>query len=686
MEIDSPPDTIVEEREELMVSANGGFITRRKAHFLKPTAISSNGEKISELPQASVSPKPSIFDQKDLSEKVSFKGWRRPTQKWKTWVHNMHAKHRALWEQVGIYEAVMSSRYSIRQHKQLVLCLAEKWCPGTNTFVFPWGEATITLEDVMVCGGFSVLGESVLSPLKSKQLVEIEERLNKGRKEATKGDCGSPTPRAWMDYFMGNGNELEHEAFLSLWLSSFVFVSSSSVACIGKHVFPIAIHLARGNRLALAPAVLSSIYRDLNLFKDRFFGSVVVQTNELVNFYAPFQLVQVWVWERFPGLRPTPNSISPGEPRVARWNKLKANVIDVKVAMETAGRSFQWRPYVITIDGWSLPKFYGDKEQHVLIDSRVHLDEEIHSFARCLRGSELVGLGSVEQYVPHRVSMQFGMDQDLPGCFARCNGNPDMAWRNYSRPIRDAVLYVPPRLFESDVTSQYSEWWKQSVVAHCDDSKPFLKRPRSSRKHGVSVREKVCKGNSSKEKEDKEVEAGDLAQAVDTEDRLTIRELLTRAEHNSVNTVMIGASESPLGAQSQPCSTKEVEALAKMEANMKRCAVNMESSDEAKKYETLDNIFKRLSVRECENMPMITAITDKEDVEKTEYEPKQDDNVTKNGNSIRESKGSVTDDVKSKPGLKDGGESIDTTDLFTLSVELETRVCRLEKRLAKLKK
>jgi hypothetical protein len=32
-------------------------------------------------------------------------------------------------------------------------------------------------------------------------------------------------------------------------------------------MFPIAIHLARGNPIALAPIVLASIYRDLTLFK-----------------------------------------------------------------------------------------------------------------------------------------------------------------------------------------------------------------------------------------------------------------------------------------------------------------------------------------------------------------------------------------------------------------------------------
>lgn len=242
----------------------------------------------------------------------------------------------------------------------------------------------------MVCWGFSV-GESVLSPLKTKQLVEVEGKLIKGRKEAARERCMFASPKDWMDYFMGTGHELEHEAFLSLWLSTFVFVTSSSIRCVRKHVFPIAIHLDRGNRVAVAPAVLSRIYRDLSWFKVRIFGSFVVKTNELIDVYAPFQLL-VWVWERFLGMRPMPNSISHGEPRIARWHRLKVNVSEIKLPINSAEKSFQWSPYAIAINGWSLPKFYGDEEQHILIDSHTHLNEDIHSFAKCLRVSELVGL------------------------------------------------------------------------------------------------------------------------------------------------------------------------------------------------------------------------------------------------------------------------------------------------------
>ncbi|XVF77545.1 hypothetical protein PTKIN_Ptkin14bG0053600 [Pterospermum kingtungense] len=677
-------DTIFEEREEVMVSATGEHPTRRKAHFLKPTAFSNNGE-VSELPPDCLSPKAI----KHLSEKVMFKCWKRPTQKWKQWVQNMHSKHQSLWKQVGIYEAVMSSIYDMKPHKELVLGLAQKWCLHTNTFVFPWGEATVTLEDVMVCGGYSVVGESVLSPLRTKQLVEVEEKLIQKHKEAATAKSLVASHKAWMEYFMGTGNDLEHEAFLSLWLSKFVLVKSTSCKYIGKHVFPIAIHLARGIRVALAPAVLSSIYKDLSLFKNWFFGSNVVQINELVDFYAQFQLVQVWIWERFPMLRPTPNSISHGEPRVARWHMLKVNVVgDVKLAIDSAGKSFQWRPYAVAVKNWSLPRFYGDKEQYILIDT--DLNEELQSFARCLRASELVGLGGLKLYLPHRVAMQFGMDQDLPGCVSRCKGNPEIAWRNYNRPIQDAVFYVPPRLFESDVTKQYSDWWKQSMQAHFDAIMPFVRRLRSPRKlvHVPVKYGEVSRGISSKENEDREVESGNLVEDENMEDQLTINEL-PRAKHRSTKIAMGGKSESPQGPPQCPLSsTKEIETL----ANMKPGEVNIESCVQDQNDAILENIseddkigftlsvdVQPLSVSETQGLP--TIIKDEEDVEKIESEVKQDTDVTMNEISAGESKGMVSDDhVKSKSGLKDN-----TPDLSTLGLDLEVRIRKLEKVFSELK-
>ncbi|KAJ0100994.1 hypothetical protein Patl1_04240 [Pistacia atlantica] len=78
----------------------------------------------------------------------------------------------------------------------------------------------------------------------------------------------------------------------------------------------------------------------------------------------------------------------------------------------------------------------------MLISVDPNLSEELQSFAHCLRVSELVGFECIEQYLPHRVAMQFGMDQDLPPPVARINKTPSIAWNYYSKPIC-YDLYIP---------------------------------------------------------------------------------------------------------------------------------------------------------------------------------------------------------------------------------------------------
>ncbi|CAL0299516.1 unnamed protein product [Lupinus luteus] len=78
--------------------------------------------------------------------------------------------------------------------------------------------------------------------------------------------------------------------------------------------------------------------------------------------------------------------------------------------------------------------------------------------------------------------MQFGMDQDIPGCVPRCNKTKAIAWENYCRPIYHRSLYFPSRLFEADVTTTYARWWKQSVLDHLDPVKSILQKKRSARR------------------------------------------------------------------------------------------------------------------------------------------------------------------------------------------------------------
>jgi hypothetical protein len=483
-------DTIIEEREELMISPTGDSDPiKRKAHFLKPSVNPAQGPEF-ELPFLPIPPKPTIPETEKLPLIVKYRGRRFPQNNWKEWVDSLHSKHQSTWKKAGIYEALLSSTCQIRRHNELIVNVAERWRSETNTFLFPWAEATITLEDMMILGGYSVLGDSISKPLETNDLWEMKDSLTEAHKQLPVASHG-----AWMNYFMGTGQELEHEAFLVLWLSRYVF--PASLYCnVGKNIFPIALHLARGTRIALAPAVLASIYWDLRLLKENIDSARCV-TNEdkgdrlVLDLWAPFDLVQLWIWERFPALRPTPNLIKDGEPRVARWHKVKKlNIDKVRFVIDSEeGDGFQWRPYAAGLENWLPPKLYRDEEEWVSIGP--DLDEEVASFARCLRVSELVGQKCIEQYLPHRVAMQFGMDQDIPGCVPRFNMNVEAAWSNYCRPIADEQLYLPARLFESDVTERYLKWWKQSMVVQEDAIKHFVRRPRNRRRFGRVYGRKV---------------------------------------------------------------------------------------------------------------------------------------------------------------------------------------------------
>ncbi|KAJ8433891.1 hypothetical protein Cgig2_004613 [Carnegiea gigantea] len=133
--------------------------------------------------------------------------------------------------------------------------------------------------------------------------------------------------------------------------------------------------------------------------------------------------------------------------------------------IESAGDSFVWRPYALPLENWEFPRFYNDDERWVCMNSEV--DDELLSFARCLKACELLGLECLEQYLPHRVGMQFGMDQDIPGSLPKSRGNSDPAWISYM-PLDGWKLYLPSRAINGEVTIKYYNWWNVAFFDHGD--------------------------------------------------------------------------------------------------------------------------------------------------------------------------------------------------------------------------
>lgn len=534
--MDESTYSIIEARDELMVSPTGKNPTLRTAHFLKPSVTSIKDPSFNLLEGTTFNSSIAISQPGRLPFEVAFNGWLFPQENWKTWVERLRSKHQTTWKKAGIFDAIMGSTYKINKYPDLVLELGKKWCPETNTFVFLWAEATVTLEDMMICGGYSVLGcpvftppETLLCPLEASTMKETEAKLNEARSALLRSKGKKACQHEWMRRFMEQESDLEHEAFLSLWLSRFVFPGPSRTSIL-KQLFPLAIRLARGTRIALAPAVLATLYRDLTLLK----GKMVAlneSEGELI-LWAPFQLVLVWAWERFLKLQPESNFVEVGEPRLAHWHKVKKPEYgNLQSALDNAGEYFSWRPYVNAVDkNRSLGKVYRGKAEWISVSP--DLDEELESFARFLRPSELVGVEfghCIEQYLPHRVARQFGMDQDLPGNVVRFNETPIIAWKTYNKPISFEKLYIPSRFFNPDVTLRYFNWWNGSK-SDCQDEVKSVKRQRQFREEsdmscppGFPPKSNVLKGEDS-----------------DPVDKLTLREMFNSegGDENAIGTTL----------------------------------------------------------------------------------------------------------------------------------------------------
>ncbi|KAK9116077.1 hypothetical protein Sjap_015024 [Stephania japonica] len=313
--------------------------------------------------------------------KINFNGWMNPNTKWKQWVERLTDKNSKIWEKSGISEAIKASKYTIKRDESVIVGLAEKWVPSINAFEFDFGTATITLEDLMGLGGYSVFGEPVTISV-SGELLEIQEKMitkHKWFTSHTSHKKASFSP--WMDHFSCCEDEvIEHVGFLAMWLSRYVFPASGSVS---RYVFSIAVHLAHGTRIALAPAVLASIYRDLRTLSDYVLGSSGLRLFPCT-VWGPMQLLQLWAWERFWILGPCEANANykakNGDPLVAKWEGLKSKkrtLEDVRLVVKSEV-NFQWRCFGFSVES------------------------EMFGF-------DLVGIDCVEKYFPSRARKQCGI-------------------------------------------------------------------------------------------------------------------------------------------------------------------------------------------------------------------------------------------------------------------------------------
>ncbi|KAL6878248.1 hypothetical protein ACP4OV_012418 [Aristida adscensionis] len=453
-------EPLVQESTVGVVSdADPSLCSFRLARMLLPRA--HGGPRLPPLPSPPRDPGP-VLGGRGLAD---FKAWAGSPKLWKQWVGKLRPRHESLWREVGILDAILASTYRVRRDEGALLQLAAFWSGDTSTFVFPWGEATITLEDVAALSGLPLVGCYVREGLPDELEKEVG-ALEAIRVVLNGSKNKKPAYAAWVKRFLdrtpeqdtaagggGGGGRtpelVEHGAFLSMWLSRFVF--SAPLNVVRSETFPIAIRLARGQSVALAPAALASIYNDLTALK----GHLRKKKEPAFTISSPLHILQLWVWEHFPKLRPeTSTSPAPELPWAARWHDaLKVHGTRYVYRVLMSPKEFEWRPY--GSNSFFLQPEVCGRWVH---GKDIARSEAMLSFARCLRACELVGMNCIEKYRPHRVARQLGFDQDVPGAVPRQDSRWKKAWDTYNIEAKKITFIIPND--KPGVTVEYAQWWE----------------------------------------------------------------------------------------------------------------------------------------------------------------------------------------------------------------------------------
>ncbi|CAL4934476.1 unnamed protein product [Urochloa decumbens] len=429
----------------------------RLAYTLLPGA--EHGAHLPALPSPPRDPGP-LLARGGGGALAEFRGWPGCSKLWRRWVSKLRRQHEALWRDLGILDAILASTYWVRRDEGALLQLAAFWSAATSTFVFPWSEATVTLQDVAALAGLPLAGGPVRAPV-SWELEKEVGSLEAIRMVFNQSKSKKPTYGKWVKHFLertpdgSRGDLVEHGAFLSMWLSRSVLPSQQMV--VQAATFPIAVRLARGESVALAPAALAGIYNDLSALKRRL--GLLKGKEPPFGVSSPMHILQLWVWERFPELRPKNARLRrapdvSGVPRVVRWHDVRS-VLDTRYVYRVlmSPKKFEWQPY-----GSSSVALQTETGGCWVRGQDITRSKALLSFARCVRPCELVGMKCIEKYHPHRVARQLGFDQDVPGNVVRVNSGWEKAWDSYNIEAKNLAFIVPNH--KPGVTVKYAQWWE----------------------------------------------------------------------------------------------------------------------------------------------------------------------------------------------------------------------------------
>ncbi|KAL5160928.1 hypothetical protein HKD37_07G018317 [Glycine soja] len=331
------------------------------------------------------------------------------------WLDRVEQAYEDFWKTYGIFDLIQFSRFGPEYRPEMLIAAMHFFESSTNTFQFKCGMMTPTLLDVAALTGLRPNGETY-DPTKSSDNIKLVYKENTFSKYIAEHK-GSVEEEV---------SDEEHVAFLTLWLSHYVFCTKSLQ--VAKRFIPMAIQIHEGQSFGFGRLLLAVLYESLgeacdDLKKSKDGSSFLVS--------GPMWLLQLWLnatFEQEMGLiipqdyaEEVANRSIEGQralrltPKTFDQNPQKLFLKYMKIFLSFDKFLPQHAPFISREVGpaWftdDFPAVDPDNEEEVNEIWSFYLNPQILS---CRTGVQSNYLGLVG-YQPNLVSRQFGLSQIRP--------------------------------------------------------------------------------------------------------------------------------------------------------------------------------------------------------------------------------------------------------------------------------
>ena len=191
------------------------------------------------------------YDLSFLKSKFRIEPKHENNEEYISWLDKVKKKKGQFWKDLGIFDLIQLSRQGPKYHNETLIAALHFWNPSTSSLHLKCGMFTPTLLDVVGLTGLKPTGH-IFDPTDSGSKILFD-------------FTGLAYGNFIIDHRVTTSVEVsdkEHIAFLTYWLSMYIFCSRSIQ--VSKGFKTLAIQLHEGRDICLSKLILGSLYENLN--------------------------------------------------------------------------------------------------------------------------------------------------------------------------------------------------------------------------------------------------------------------------------------------------------------------------------------------------------------------------------------------------------------------------------------